>query len=179
MALPLVDEVATGESASGHGPRLAPKSGWVEVIALWRLLKAVLLVVVAVGALALLEGNVPELAQRLVAWLDLDPESDVAIKILELAPGLTSRRLVAIGAGSLAYAGLFATEAVGLLLRRVWGEWLTVFATASLIPFEAWELVRAPSWPKVAVLLANIAVVAFLVWRRRRAANCAETGRRG
>jgi uncharacterized membrane protein (DUF2068 family) len=68
---------------------------------------------------------------------------------------------------TLAYAGVFAVEGVGLWMQKRWAEWLTTIITASLMPLEAWEIILRPTIGKVLILLANAAVVAYLVWHVR------------
>jgi hypothetical protein len=72
------------------------------------------------------------------------------------------------GGAALAWLdGLFtAAEAVLLILRKPWSEWMVAIGLGLLLPFELMSLVRKPSIGKLAVLLTNAAVVAYLVWRR-------------
>ena len=62
-----------------------------------------------------------------------------------------------------AYAVLEAIEAVGLWLQKRWGEYLTLIATAALLPLEIYELVRGVSAFKVIALVVNIAIVVYLL----------------
>lgn len=68
---------------------------------------------------------------------------------------------------ALAFGAVEAIEAVGLWLERRWAEYLTVVATASLLPVEVVELTRHLTPLKVAGLVLNIAVVVYLVWAKR------------
>jgi len=63
--------------------------------------------------------------------------------------------------------GLFtAAEAVLLILRKPWSEWMVAIGLGLLLPFELVSVIRKPSIGKLAVLLINAAVVAYLVRRR-------------
>ena len=73
---------------------------------------------------------------------------------------------MALAAAAFAYAGLFATEAVGLWRRAAWARWLTVIATACLVPLEAYELARRLTAMRAVVLLVNVAVVVYLLRRQ-------------
>jgi len=68
---------------------------------------------------------------------------------------------------SLAYATLEAVEAVFLWRGRRWAEYLTVVATAGLLPLELWELAKGVSVLKVVTLALNLAILAWLVWHKR------------
>jgi uncharacterized membrane protein (DUF2068 family) len=73
----------------------------------------------------------------------------------------------AIELGSFAYAGVFLVEGVGLLLRRRWAEYLTVIATASLLPLELYELVERVRATRALIVAANLAIVLYLIARLR------------
>jgi hypothetical protein len=79
---------------------------------------------------------------------------------------LSSRALR--GATAIAWLdGLFtAAEAVLLILRKPWSEWMVAIGLGALLPFELISLVRKPSVGKLVVLLINAVVVAYLVRRR-------------
>jgi uncharacterized membrane protein (DUF2068 family) len=65
--------------------------------------------------------------------------------------------------GTFVYAALVITEGCGLLAQQVWAEYLTVIATASLIPVEIYELQKHFTMLKVGVIVINIAMVVYLI----------------
>jgi uncharacterized membrane protein (DUF2068 family) len=65
------------------------------------------------------------------------------------------------------YAAVFLVEGVGLLLRRRWAEYLTVIATASLLPLEVYELVERLRATRALIVAANLAIVLYLIARLR------------
>jgi uncharacterized membrane protein (DUF2068 family) len=79
---------------------------------------------------------------------------------------------------ALGYAAVFLTEGIGLLLRRRWAEWLTVFVTASFIPFEVYELAERWGPVKVIALVVNVAIVVYLLRLRLGARSPARSGLR-
>ena len=137
------------------------------MIALFKLVKAALLIAVGVGALKLLHKDVAGAVEHWVELLRLDPNSHYIDTALEKASNLTPDKIKELGLGSMVYAGLFLTEGIGLWLEKRWAEWLTVIITSSLIPLEIYEIYRHPTAIKIAVLLINIAIVAYLVYRIR------------
>ena len=62
---------------------------------------------------------------------------------------------------------LEVTEAVGLILRRRWAEYLVLLATIAFLPLEIDEMLRSPSALKALTLLINVAIVVYLVWRKQ------------
>src|ERR1700738_2919812 len=139
----------------------------LRLIALFKLLKAVLLIAVGVGALKLIHMNITSVLEHLVAKYGLDPGSRYVGSILEKVANLTPNKVKSIGVGSFIYAGLFLTEGIGLWLLKRWAEWFSVIITSSLVPVEVYEIHRHPSTLKVLTLVINVAVVGFLLYRIR------------
>jgi uncharacterized membrane protein (DUF2068 family) len=73
-----------------------------------------------------------------------------------------------IGFATFAYSGVALTEGIGLLLEKVWAEYLTLILTISFLPWELYELVRHPDWFRLGLLLINLAVLGYLVWLLQR-----------
>jgi uncharacterized membrane protein (DUF2068 family) len=154
------DSCITGNLKSAHSKLL-------RLIALFKLLKAALLIAVGVGALKLLHKDIVGVVEHWVDLLKLDPNNQFIDAALEKASHITPDKIKELGLGSIIYAGLFLTEGIGLWLEKRWAEWLTVIITGSLIPIEVYEIHRHPSAVKIAVLLINIAIVGYLVYRIR------------
>jgi uncharacterized membrane protein (DUF2068 family) len=139
----------------------------IRLIALFKLLKAVLLIAVGLGVLHLLHTDVASVLAHWVKMLGLDPGDRYVERLLQKAVALTPSTIRGLGVGSFIYAGLFLTEGIGLWLLKRWAEWLTVIATSSLVPVEIFEIHRHPTVLKVLVLIVNVAVAGFLLYRIR------------
>ena len=139
----------------------------LRLIALFKLLKALLLVIAGVSALRLIHTDITSLVTEWVLRLGLDPGSRQVGRFLVKAAALTPSRLRELGVGSLVYAALFLTEGLGLWRLKRWAEWLTVLITSSLVPVEAYEIYRHPTVVRVLLVLVNLGVVAYLVYRIR------------
>lgn len=79
----------------------------------------------------------------------------------------TPARLVQLGFLVLAYAALEASEMVGLWMSKRWAEYLTLVATAVLIPIEIYELSIGVSVFKVLTLIINVAILVYLLLAKR------------
>jgi uncharacterized membrane protein (DUF2068 family) len=75
------------------------------------------------------------------------------------------RDLTLIVTTTFIYSGLLLTEGIGLLLQKVWAEYMTTFITATFIPIEIYELVRHTTVARVCLLAINILIVAYLIVR--------------
>ena len=139
----------------------------LRLIALFKLLKAAVLIAIGVGALKLLHKDVAAVIEHWVEMVGLDPSSHAIDVVLQKASNISPDKLKELGIGTIIYAGLFLTEGIGLWLGKRWAEWLTVIITASLIPIEIYEIWRQPTAARIVVLLINVAIVGYLLYRIR------------
>jgi uncharacterized membrane protein (DUF2068 family) len=139
----------------------------LRLIAVFKLLKAALLIALAVGVLKLLHRDLAGLVEEIANALRLDPGNRYINAALEKASVLTPHRIKELGLGSLIYGGLFLIEGVGLWFLKRWAEWFTVIITSSLLPIEVYEIHRHPSVVKVVVIAVNVGIVAYLVYQIR------------
>jgi uncharacterized membrane protein (DUF2068 family) len=147
--------------------RVAPWEDFVlRLIASWKLLNAVFFTAVGLGLLRLRGHNVVDfLNAYIIIPYHLNPENRVIYWLLDRADVLTSHRLLLLGYAAFFYAALFATEGIGLLLRKHWAEYLVVIVTGSLLPLEIWELYHKLAWWKFAAVVGNLLIVVYLVHR--------------
>jgi uncharacterized membrane protein (DUF2068 family) len=139
----------------------------VRLIALFKLLKGVLLLAVGVAALKLLHLDIANLVGKWAAMLGFDQNSRFVGRALSTAAALTPNRVRDLIVGSFLYGGLFLTEGIGLWLVKPWAMWFTVIITGSFLPVEIYELARHPGAGKVGILAINLAVVGYLIRRIR------------
>lgn len=139
----------------------------IEVIAIFKFLKAAGLIAIAFGAIELME---PETGDMLARWIDAlsaTSEHPIIQDYLVRLSSFSPRRIQAVGVGALLYATLFMIEGIGLWHEAKWAEYLTVIATSLLVPLEVYELVQRVTLPRAAALTINLAAVVYLVWRLR------------
>ena len=138
------------------------------LIAAFKLVKGLGLLILAIGALKLLHKDVAAEVERWINLLRFDPHNPHIEKLLAKLGMIDERRLEELSVGTFFYAGLFLTEGIGLALRKRWAEYLTIVSTASLLPLEIYELAKRLTAGRIVLLLINIAVVAYLVIEVRR-----------
>jgi uncharacterized membrane protein (DUF2068 family) len=138
------------------------------LIGIFKLAKAIFFFCLGAGAVHLLHKDVGDEVTRLALRLRFDPESRLVALLLHKADLIDAHRLRQISVGTFGYSALALTEGIGLLLEKVWAEYLTLILTVSFLPWELYELVRKPDWFRLSLLIINLAVLAFLVWLLRR-----------
>lgn len=138
-------------------------------IALFKLVKASLLVVLGIAAVSL--GRQHETWSTLQVWVQevgIDPNRPWVARAIAKIADLDQRRLQELSVGTFVYAAVFLVEGTGLLLHKTWAEYLTILVTASFIPFEIYEMVHKPSALKALGIVLNAAIVIYLIVRRWR-----------
>jgi uncharacterized membrane protein (DUF2068 family) len=148
-------------------PRITTSNSnrWIRAIAVFKLVKAVLLLALGLGAAALLHKDLADNLQHWITLLWLRQENRYVRTFLSWVIGRNSRDLRFFEVSTLVYSSLLCTEGIGLLLLKRWAEYLTVIITASFIPFELYTEIRHLTVTKTLVLLINIAVIWYLCSR--------------
>ena len=157
--------------STDENPAREPRFGLLRLIALYKIVKVLLLLLVAYGELRMRDAS---LVAKLLSWAEAKPyglEHQMVSRLVEWFSGLSSSRAAALRLVTLGYAAIFAVEGVGLWMQKRWAEWLTVVITASLVPLETWEMFSRPTIGKLAILLGNVAIVAYLVWHVRKSSQ--------
>ena len=155
------------------GARLHRDRGLL-LIGLFKLGKAILFFSLGLGAIHLLHKDIGDEVMRLATALKFDPESKFVTILLDKADLIDAHRLKQIGVATFAYSALALTEGIGLMLEKVWAEYLTLCLTVSFLPWEVYELAREPNLFRLSLLIINLAVLAYLLWLLRRKKVAAE-----
>jgi uncharacterized membrane protein (DUF2068 family) len=140
----------------------------LKLIALERLVRGVLLLVAGGYLVTHLGSNFGRTVEHLMRDVELDPRRPFLHRIVERLHRLHAGTVLVTGIAAIGYGVLELVEGWGLWRDRLWAEYLTVIATALLIPLELVELVRKPSVLKAAGIAVNVLIVAYLAWRLRR-----------
>ena len=154
-----------------HGPAHYDKG--LLLIGLFKLVEAVFFFAVGLGVLHYLHRDLGDEVLNLATKLHQDAEGPLVRFLLDHVDELTSHRLKQIGVATFLYAGIRIAEGVGLVLEKLWAEYLTVGVTVSFLPWEMYEIVRHPDWFRVGLFVVNLAVLGYLLWwlRRKRPAE--------
>ena len=140
------------------------KDRLIRVIGVLKLVKAAFLYAFAIGVLSLVHKDMS-------VWLKPiapDNHHHYLDRALARVATVSPHTLHELGIGLMIYGTIFVAEGVGLILRKVWAEYLTVGVTLSLIPLEVYELVEGRSITKAIVIAVNVAIAVYLVGRLRR-----------
>jgi uncharacterized membrane protein (DUF2068 family) len=154
-------------SSSPTGAEKRSRDLLLQMIALLKLVKCTLLVVAGAAAIWLRQGDsawmTEHWAGRIAAHYHVAMLADGVRWLCRLDPG--SKGVLA--AACFGYAALFATEGIGLWLEVRWAEYLTIVATALLVPIELYEIAQRVTLLRCGALVANVLIVIYLIWRVR------------
>jgi uncharacterized membrane protein (DUF2068 family) len=148
----------------------------MRLIAVWRGAHAVVFALVAVLLLIVRTnlagwktsaGTLLNRLDQVVGEPGRTGGSGFFIKSLKKVSNLESSTVTKFLFIVVAYGLLEGVEGWGLWIEKRWAEYLTVVATAGLIPFEVHELAKEVTAVRVGALLLNIGVIVFLVRAKR------------
>ncbi len=148
-------------------------NGLIRLVAVFKLLKAALLIITGFGILKLVHSDMGTQLDNWVRMCGLDPGSHYINRAIQKTTSTSPGKIKEFGFVSFIYAGLFLTEGIGLWMEKRWAEWFTVAITSSLVPVEVYEIYRHPTPVKVVVLTLNIAIVIYLLWHIRHESRSA------
>jgi uncharacterized membrane protein (DUF2068 family) len=132
------------------------------IIGVFKLVKGILLLALA---WSLIHKDTAEVIRYWAHMFQVDTDSKFVQHWLVEVGLVQQRDLALVVTTSLFYSALLSTEGIGLLLQKVWAEYLTSIITASFIPIEIYAVARHSTVPRIVLLLVNILVVAYLMFR--------------
>src|SRR5216684_5909532 len=109
----------------GRHPKASHDRGLLA-IGLFKLAKAIFFFGLGVGAIHLLHKDLQDEVMRLALKFRFDPESRFVSLLLNKVDLIDAHRLRQISVATFGYSALALTEGVGLLLEKVWAEYLTL-----------------------------------------------------
>ena len=131
-------------------------------IAIFKFVKGLLLFLIGVGALSLMRKDTTMVVTHWAHVFQVDMHSKFIQRWL-VRIGLMRHRDLAVVA--FFYSALMFTEGTGLLLEKVWAEYMVLVITGSFIPIEVYELMRRVTTTRACVLVANVLIVAYMAIR--------------
>ena len=140
---------------------------FLQLIAVFKFLKAILFVLAGLGAFGLMQRGVGDRAREWGMALALGSGQHIVRHLVMQLLDLSRSKIAALGVVALFYAALFTTEGIGLWRERRWAEYLTVIITGSLLPFEIYEIAHHVTLLRIATFIVNVAVLVYLVVRLR------------
>jgi uncharacterized membrane protein (DUF2068 family) len=141
-----------------------PHDRWIIAIGVFKLLQAVLFVLLGFGAIRLLHRDLMHEAEHFILAMRFNPEGHFVNLVLEKVAMIDPHRLKEISAVIFGIAALDIVEGTGLVLEQVWAEFVTLILTASFLPWEFFEMFRRTNWMRIGLTVINLAVVIYLIY---------------
>jgi uncharacterized membrane protein (DUF2068 family) len=135
----------------------------LAVIAVFKMVKGVLLLLLGLGLLKLVHAEIATLFSLLIEGLHLNADSRLIHALVLKVDALQPNSVLLAGLVSLGYAGMLLVEGIGLWMEFTWAAYLTVVSMSLLLPFELYEVIEQISMLRVGVLLLNLGIVFYLI----------------
>src|SRR6202142_2672433 len=131
-----------------------------------KLIKGVVSLLLALGVYKMTGASLSDLFDRLVHWMDLDPENRFLSEIGDKLDAVTPANVRWVATGTFLYSFFSLVEGFGLIFRVPWAGWLAIGESAFFIPIEVRELIIRPHWFVFGVLAFNVLIVWYLFANR-------------
>ncbi|HEY6167259.1 MAG TPA: DUF2127 domain-containing protein [Verrucomicrobiae bacterium] len=135
----------------------------LRAVAVFELVKGLLVLLAGVGALALIGENAQKVAEQLIRRSHLNPAQHYPRIFIQAASHIDDTKLFWLAAAAVVYSVIRFAEAYGLWLERHWAEWLAVISASLYVPLEVYEMFRYPTWVKAGTIAINLVVIIYLV----------------
>lgn len=153
----------------------SPHDQWIIAIGMFKLVQALLFILLGIGAVRLLHKDLIGVAEHFIYAMRFNPEGRLVSFVLVKVAMIDPHRMKQISAAIFAIAALDIIEGTGLVMEKAWAEFVTLILTASFLPLEFFEVIRHVTWIRVSLVAINLAVVIYLVfyvrmrmWERRQ-----------
>jgi len=153
-------------------PPVKKRAPTLYVIIGIKLLKGLLLLLLAVGVYMLRNKDLSDIFDSSLRFIHLDPERNFFSSIDDWLDTVTPANVKVVASGTFLYGVLLLVEGIGLACRARWAVWLVIGQSVFFVPIEIYELThRHGLWPVLVVLVVmaiNILIVWYLLknWRR-------------
>lgn len=144
--------------------RISAYDRWIVAIGGFKLFEAALFVALGVGVLRLLHKDLVDEVTRLLMAMRFDPEGRFVSAVLDRVALVSPLRLKEISVVIFAHAGLDILEGVGLILRKIWAEYITLIVSILFLPVEFLGIVHHMTWVRIVITVINLAVVFYLIF---------------
>jgi uncharacterized membrane protein (DUF2068 family) len=149
------------------------KAPTLYAITVFKLVKGVLFMAVALVIYQHSDRDLPAEYQNLLEWLHhwlkLNPEREFWTDMAQAVENLTETKVMHVAMGTFIYSLFSLVEGTGLLFRAKWAGWMTIGESAFFIPIEVHHLTHnKPTWFVFSILVANIIIVWYLFRNRER-----------
>ena len=145
----------------------SPRNG-LALIALFTLVKGVVLLLVGAGLLRLVDPEIATFLAPAVDLLHLHGHSRLLHSLLLKVGVLPSHTLFLMAYASLLYSVFLLIEGCGLWLEASWAGYMAVISTSVFLPVEFYDVLKQISVVHVTMLLLNVAIVGYLVAQLER-----------
>ena len=135
---------------------------FLKIIIIEKFTLGIIATLLSFGVINLINKDMEVFTNQIVDYFDIDMDNSYIEAVITKIGMIKNGTIIGVSIGMVSYALLNLAMGYGLHRRKRWAEWLTVIATALLIPFEIYEIIQEQTTIYIGVLILNCAIVYYL-----------------
>src|SRR5262249_42733419 len=156
------DRAVIGDRSSASGNLRGWFGAELRLVAMFEFAKGLLVLLLGLGLIAYIHGDIQDVAEELLLHLHLNPASRIPGVFLKLVERVANGDMWFLALGAFTYATIRIAEGIGLWFDKAWAEWLGVGSGLIYVPFEIYGLTHGVTTLRLVTFGLNILVVAIL-----------------
>jgi len=149
-------------------PDRKPRAPTLYFIIVVKLIKGLLLLLVALGVYTLAGKDLHAQFDSFLGLMSFDPEKKFFSTIDTWLGSVTPNNVRWVATGTLLYSLFSLVEGVGLIFRVSWAGWMAIGESAFFVPIEIYELMHRFSISVLVILMLNVMIVWYIYQNRMR-----------
>jgi uncharacterized membrane protein (DUF2068 family) len=166
--MPLDEKKAVEPIAEVEQEEPLRRAPTLYAIAVFKLLKGLSFLALAVVVYNLSDNDLPADFQKLMEFMRIHPANRFFQMLAARVANITEVQMIHAAIGTCCYSLFSLVEGVGLSFRVSWAGWMTIGESAFFIPLECREILKNFTWSMMAVMLCNVAILWYLYQNKER-----------
>ncbi|MEK7842516.1 MAG: DUF2127 domain-containing protein, partial [Deltaproteobacteria bacterium] len=126
---------------------------FLKIIIIEKFTLGIIAALLSFGVINLINKDMEVFTNQIVDYFDLDMDNRYIEAVITKIGMIKNGTIIGVSIGIVSYALLNLAMGYGLHRRKRWAEWLTVIATALLIPFEIYEIIQEQTLIRIGILI--------------------------
>ena len=132
-------------------------------IIIYKLVSGMLSLFVGIALLGLMDEDLTAIGQSIGDALGLNPNNPLVSAIATLVSSITPQTLAVLALISFSLGALSVAGAIGMWMRKDWGDILIIITLAIFVPIEVFSMLSDFSVITLIIFILDVTILAYLI----------------